>query len=151
MVNVITTLQALLYAEWIETNPDVADIKFCIQDYGKDTGLALFDPNACYPQIALDETEVKTAYVVDGVYRKEHLVSLIVYLRPTNYQPDTITAAQETFDNMTTHIDTILKDNKYLATNINNIHLSSWTPQTQKQNEPIVFVATQEIKAVYYE
>jgi len=148
MVDVVTILQALLSSAWEETDP--TEPKWCIQDYGKDAGKTLFDPNACYPQIAIEEIEIKTILLSGELYRREHTLSIIVYLRPTNYQPTTIDAAQITFKNMIEQIDEILKTWKFTTTDINDIQLSIWRIQTDKTKEPIIFVAAQEIKAVYY-
>lgn len=149
MVDVATILRDLLSSAWEETDP--TEPKWCIQDFGMDTKEVLFDPNACYPQIALEETEIKNVLVSGELYKREHTLSIIVYLRPVNYQPTTIEAARETFMNMINQVDEILKTWKFTTPDLNDIQLSTWRIQTKKQNEPIVFVAAQEIKAIYYD
>jgi len=151
MHDVITSLKELLYSEWAEDNPPITGVKFCVQDYGKDTDFGLFDPNACYPQIAIEEIAITNIYVNDTIYRTEHTISIIVYLRPTNYQPATIAASKLTFLAMMEQIDEILKINKFIAGSMVDIQLSTWRIQTDKTKEPIVFVAAQEIKVAYYE
>ena len=38
MVDVVAALKDLLYSNWVETDPELADVKFCIQDIGMDSG-----------------------------------------------------------------------------------------------------------------
>lgn len=150
MIDSAATLRDLIYAEWEELDPDVSDLKFCIQNYGMDSGDTLYNPNACEPQIAIDEPLINNIEIGGDRWKTEHMLSIIVYLRPTNYQPTTIVAARETFLNMIAEIDRILKDAKFTTSGIGELELSSWRFQTKKANEPIIFVAAQEIKAVCY-
>ena len=151
MVDIATTLKDLISSEWIETDPALADLKFCIQDYGKDSGDTLFDPNEPTPQIAIAELEKKSIQLAGVDYRTEHTATILVYLKPADYQPATITAARTTFANMIEEVDRILKAEKYTTDDINDIQLSTWRYQTKKKNEPIIFLAAQDVKAVYYE
>lgn len=150
MVDVIAALQDILYSGWVETDPEIADLKFCTQDFGMDSGPSLFDPNAVSPQIAIEEIKIDTSLLSGELYKREHTVSIIIYLKPINYQSATIATAQETFRNMIEQIDAILKDEKYTTSDINDLQLSTWRIQTRKQDEPIIFTAAQEIKAIYY-
>jgi hypothetical protein len=150
MVDVATTLKDLLYSGWIETDPEVTEVNFITQDIGHDVGPPMFDANVVSPQVAIEEIAIENILLSGELYKRVHTLSILVYLKPANYQPATIGAAQVTFKNMIEQIDDILKTSKYSTADLNDIQLSTWRIQTDKKAEPIIFVAAQEIKAVYY-
>jgi hypothetical protein len=151
MVDVPAALKDLLYSNWVETDPEIADVKFCTQDIGMDSGkTSVFDPNAISPQVGIEEPEILNERLNDELYKRTHTISILVYLKPVNYQPATVAAAMETFRNMIEQIDDILKTYKWTTTDLTDIQLSTWRIQTRKQDEPIILAAAQEIKTVYY-
>jgi hypothetical protein len=151
MVDVVAALKDLLYSNWVEINPEIADVVFCTQDIGMDSGkTSVFDPNAVSPQVGIEETAILNERLNDELYKRTHTLSITVYLKPVNYQPATVAAALETFRNMIDQIDDILKTYKWTTTELNDIQLSTWRIQTRKAEEPIILAAAQEIKAVYY-
>ena len=145
-------IQTLIETEWEETNPAIADVKFCTQDYGHDADLELFDTNACYPQIAINtELEETITYVINLTTKIVNSVALLVYLRPANYQLITIGFSQTTFKNIINEIKRIIRENRYLLTDVAEVKISRWKIQTKKKEEPIVFVARIELNATTYE
>jgi len=152
IINLALDLQVLIEAKWTETDPAITSVKFCTQDYGHDADLELFDTNACYPQIAinveLEETITPVIYLTTKVVNS---VALLVYLRPTRYEPVTIGLAQTTFYNIIEEIKRIIRISRYLLTGFPEIKISRWKIQTKKREEPIVFEARIELNCTSYE
>lgn len=152
MVNVVSTLATLFYNGWEILDPDVGGVRFCTQDYGHDTDLKQFDANAVSPQVAIKEESRMVDHVAGSKFKRLGRVSVMVYLKPTNYQPATITAAEATFSNMIEEINGTIEASKYTVTNINEIKMvTPWVFKTNKRGEPIIFEAETVLEVSYYE
>lgn len=148
MLNVCSLIKDKLYTDWTETDPPktgTGAVKYAVLGLG-------FDFNALYPQILLDEiTEgVSIKFITNTVQRVTHAIRITIFVRPVNYMPAILTAAELTFLNMKKEINRILEAGRYTITGINWTDLTEWRPMTMRGEEPIVLVASIIVRATYY-
>ena len=149
-MTVADNLKTLFEAEWsFSTEPT-----FCTMDYGHDTDFEKFDANVVTPQVCINsETQKEYTIVVGSTIKVVHDVSLLVYVKPRVYNATEIAAQKTIFNGILGDIDEILRLNRYPVYGtyaINEIQTTGWKIETQKKEEPIVFVALQTIKVIYY-
>ena len=149
LLDIITLVKDYLYAQWTETDPPKTGTGAVIYALGHSE----FDKLKAYPQIKIQELpgRVTHTYITADTYRVEHEVLLTVYIRPVNYTDTVLDAAEVTFRKCKTEVDNILKAGRHSLTGVISVDLTGWEEVTVEENEPIVFVATQVIRCVYYE
>jgi hypothetical protein len=150
MIDVQTKVQTILQAQWIETNPALADVVFRFDE---------FDPIHPRLQVLLEVFPDQKTWVVEKSYRIEQKCKLTLYLKPARYDPTNISDYKTKFFNAKTEIDRILSKNKFLIPGINNLELlQAWDDKNtvavgrgiKQVVEPILFQSEQLLTAIYY-
>ena len=148
MLDISTLLSAFITSNWTETNPTLPSIT---QDE--------FDPNDPKLQILCENGADKKVWITRNIYRVEHSCKITIFVRPVNYMPPTIAAFKVTFLNVKIEIDRIL-NLKFGITGIFDVEMAGWRDidfevgrdsKGKTGKEPIVFVAEQVIRTIYYE
>lgn len=149
MLDISNLLEAYIYANWTETNPALANIAFTFDE---------FNPNDPKLQILFENGADKKTWLTKDVYRIEHSCKISIFVRPVNYMPTTIATFKTTFLKMKIEIDRIL-NLKFGVTGITDVELAGWRDidfevgrdsKGKTGKEPIVFVAEQIIRTIYY-
>lgn len=148
MLDIASLIKTKLETDWTEDDPAFADIAWVYDE---------FNPNDPKLQVLLEISPAKSNFITRDIYRIEHLCKITIYVRPTNYMPDTIATFKTTFLNVKTEIDRILSP-RFGVTGIYSVEKQGWRDiemavgrDIKSTKEPIVFTAQQEIKTIYYE
>jgi hypothetical protein len=137
-VSVITTL---LVDDWTETDPAVANITFTTDE---------FDKNNPKLQILCENIDLpKEEYLVSTLFKLIQPVRISVYLKPTNFKSDVISANKVTFYKALNEVDKIIRASRFTATATeyngiqwrNVIIPKGFGTMAGVQPEPIVFKA----------
>jgi len=153
MYDVSSKLQAYIDAQWSETNPAKANLKYAFDE---------FDPNKSLPQsspqLLFENGIARTVWITRNIYRIEHECKITIFLRPVRYDSTTISNTRTTFVNTKKEIDRILNGGRFSITDLNWVELGTWKDEDIKigfdtkpnQTEPIIFEASIIIKCFYY-
>jgi hypothetical protein len=146
MIDIIALLKTHIYSNWTESDPPQADLKFTEKKLG-------FNPVNPSIQILIDELpyqKIEKRFISTDLYAIRHPVLITVYLRLPNPSDASVTTFQTRLRNMLTEIDRLLNSGKFIVNSIKSVDLTSWEETTDRDEDPIVFVAVQVVWCNYY-
>lgn len=150
MIDISTIIQDYISDEWTEDDPAEASIAFKLDEY---------DSNDPAIQILIVNGSDKKTWLSRNIYKVEHTSKISIFVQLPHYMPSSVDTYKTTFLNMKKEIDRIL-NLRFGITGIISVELTGWkdigmevgrdaTGKTGK--EPIVFIAEQTVKTIYYE
>jgi len=166
----ITGLKAWLETNWGDHEPAIQDYYNGCSHTWHNTLFVIrldeVDTNAVAPQLLLETGKAQSFPVIGGLLRKEQPVKVTAFIRPKNYNPDSIEAARRLFRGLKTRFVSLLAANKHSVTittpttqKISDVVLGDWDDSdtvirghdVKARHRPIEFKSVQNIRLVYYE
>lgn len=157
------TVYDMLTANWVETNPAIADVFLAMNE---------FNPNNPAIQILMENFNTKEDWVIDSTYKTTQTFKITVFLKPPMYDPIHLTDNRLTFMNCLSEVSRIihathfgLSAQYHLEAGWKSISIPQGygdsqsriagrtvapIPGLSKSPEPIVFKSSQDITFEYY-